>query len=497
MKLIFLRRISVQVVIATGLLFTLTACGGGGGSSGSGGTTPSSVAIQKSSVLAVSSSGSSVSISSLKSSLAPSSSSSKSSASAPAAKSWGEVSYVDRVPDSYYGIKNPQLAAGPEGKLTLAWLENGIWVKQYSPATGWASTPTQLEGSNKIDSISSGPLVAADSLGNVFVAWTANVGMGKYNVSVARYAPATGWSPVVVFESNYTVYDFSLAVNKKGDAVIAWGDWGAGNRIVAARYTLKDGWSAQEQLGSPLINTSYVRVKVNEMGNILVGWHDSPSDFKYTLKIATYTAASGWSAEQQLDQDDFGGNGGQMWPELAVDSADNIWLFWRKQGDIWGSRYSAQSGLSALQHVVDGSYSNEILSVAAAAGSQGDIRLVWHQRFHANLEQVSTKRYLPESGWGSNKVLVATGINRAPKLTLGVSGDAQVIWEVQDGGVRQLDSVYFNASASQISAVQPVIYSNWGGLASLSTLVDSEGNRWAAGLADEGGETRTWINVYK
>lgn len=491
MKLVFLRRTAVQWVFTASLLVALTACGGGG-SSGSGGATPSSVVVQKSSALAISSSSSSLSESGSKSSQATLSSSSR-SLSSPAAKNWGEVSYLDKVPNSYYGVKHPQLAAGPDGKLTLAWLENGIWVKQYSPATGWASTPTQLEASDKIGSVSAGPLVAADSMGNVFVAWKVDAG----KISVTHYTPAAGWSSVIVFENNYTVFDFSLAVNKKGDAVLAWSDWGAGNRIVAVRYTLNNGWSAQEQIGSPLINTSYVRVKLNELGDIVAGWHDSPVNFKNSLNVATYGNASGWSAAQQLDIDDFGGDGGQMWPELVVDSANSIWLFWRKQGDIWSSTYSAQSGMSAKINVVDAPYPNEIISVAAAAGSQGDIHLVWHQRFHANLEQVSTKRYVSESGWGVNKVLVATGINRFPKLTLSAAGDVQVIWEVQDGGVHQFDSIYFNSRVEQISAVQPVVYSAWGGLSLFSSLIDSAGNRWAAGVIDEGGETRIWINKHQ
>jgi hypothetical protein len=306
-----------------------------------------------------------------------------------------------------------------------------------------------------------------------------------------------GWSPVAVFESDFTVFDFSLAVNNKGDAVLAWSDWGVANRIVAARYTPANGWSAQEQIGSPLINTSVVRVKLNELGDILVGWHDDYAAFKYSLNVATYAPATGWSAVKELDRDSIGGSGGQMWPELAVDSANKMWLFWRKQGDIWSSSYIPSSGISEPKSVVDVNYTNAILSVAVSAGNQGDIRLVWHENSPTNFENVSTKRYLPDSGWGANKVLVATGLNRAPKLTLNAASNAQVIWEVQDGGIHQFDSVYFNASESQLSAVQPVIYSAWGGLSSLSTVVDSLGNCWAAGLVDEGGATHIWINEYK
>lgn len=471
------------------LIVGLTACGGGGGGS-SGTSSKTSEAVASSA--ATSKTVSSAAMSSKAASVAPSSIA-KSSVSSLLAKKWGSAEFLEKMPNSYYGLRNPSLASGTNGQVALAWLENGIWAKIYTPQSGWGQA-VKLNAADDIDTISRGPLVAADGMGNLFAVWTAG---GVHKTWVARYTPESGWSAARSFEGNMSG-SIALSVNKQGVAVVAWLDWVTVERsIMAVRYTPESGWGSPVKIAAPKNNTVEVNVQMNAAGDAVLAWYDLSETIpnELSLSYASYSPASGWAEAKQLTKTTFIIDGTNFLPELVADSSNNIWLFWLLTGDVWSAKFQPGSGLGASAKVVD--TSKIILRTSVAIDTADRIQLAWNEYHHANLESVSTRQYTKSGGWGAIKVLLESGVNRTPDVVLTPAGDAQVFWGVQEGGVHQFDSIYLSADGSKQSAVQQIIYSNWGDLDMLQTTADSAGNTWATGVANEGGEKKIWINKYQ
>lgn len=471
----------------------LVACGGGSGGGGSI-STAKSVSNSIASSVDASSSATSASISSL-----VVSSSAKSVSSLVSVKSWGTFERLEKMPNSYYGVKNPSLTSGLDGSVTLAWMENGIWAKQYTPADGWGAA-TKLNLLDNVDTISRGPMVAADRLGNVFAVWTGGEA-GGHQVWVARYSPSEGWSSAISFDGNWAV-SIALSVNKNGMATIAWLDWRVGeNQIVAVQYAPDTGWGSPVKVASKLVNTGDVAVKLSEAGDVFLVWDDMPPEYpvsgELSLNYANYTAASGWSAPHVLVSSPYAGTDYNFRPELVQAVDGTVSLFWVFGGDLWSSKFNVGTGMSSPINLVDVGYPKNIQHFNAAIGGDGSIQLVWDEWHHANLHVLSTRKYSTSKGWEAIMPLVQSDLNWSEDVIITPTGEAQIFWAVQGGGVHEFDSIYLSADRKQKSAIQQVIYSAWGGLDMLQVTLDTEGNTWAAGVIKEGGETQIWVNKYK
>lgn len=465
----------MSYILVAGLTLGIVACGGGsGGSESSHSKTNQAV----SSIAVSSAATSSQALSSMvTSSIAPL-----------AAKNWGIPEIVEKMPNSFYGVRDPYLASGLNGNVTLAWIENGIWTKSYTPLGGWGEA-VKLNADD-ISSISRGPLVAADNLGNVFVIWT------NYKTWVSRYSPGNGWSVAVSFDGNSTG-SIALSVNKQGKAAIAWLDWSSSeNRIMAVQYAPDSGWGEPVKIASTTINTSEVAVKLNETDDIFVSWYDRVND-ELLINYADFNISSGWSKVQSLVTAHVLDNDVNPLPEIVADSANNFWLFWVTRGDMWSSKFQPGVGMTSSVNLIDLAYSINIRQFNAVIGADDSIRLVWSEFHHANLETIATKKYTTTNGWSQTKTLISSSINRSPDVVITSNGDAQILWAVQDGGVHQYDSIYLNADDTQQSKIQTVITSLGGGLDLFNVTADSAGNVWATGVTDGSGEKNIWLNKYE
>lgn len=143
---------------------------------------------------------------------------------------------------------SPQLAALPSGELAAAWVvygsTPGIKVRRWRPGQGWSRVTT-------VPGLKGAPLwptIVMDGSGTVTVAWSNTIEA----VWVAVHRPGESWKRTRIAPPGSRYYRLHLAVNRAGDAVLAWVGQADGHRVVQAAYRPRGGgWVPASTLSDP------------------------------------------------------------------------------------------------------------------------------------------------------------------------------------------------------------------------------------------------------
>lgn len=162
---------------------------------------------------------------------------------------WGAAGLVEYNPDSVY---DPQLAIDGAGNIMVVWyqMESGsydVWANRFDVSSGWGGA----EKIENTDRHAMGARIGMDSSGNAIAVWYQYSDTGA-DIKSNRYIVGSGWGTeeVVDSQSQGHAYSPQIAVNSKGDALVAWEHNTTNFDVWAVSFDAKNGWGEPKIIDS-------------------------------------------------------------------------------------------------------------------------------------------------------------------------------------------------------------------------------------------------------
>ncbi len=335
----------------------------------------------------------------------------------------------------------------PEGKAVVVWQQQSdmgwnwdVRVKRYD--ANWTGGTTL-----NISSVSSiGPEVAVDDDGNAIVAW-GSIDVTPQSVYVSRFDAANStWSAGTTISGNsQDAVNPRVSVAPGGDGLVVWMEAGD---IMARRYDgVLDQWQPFTTVDDPnqFGAAEEPRVGIDDTGAAVVVWRQPFGSYK---SVWANRAEPGGTFMQAQAQVIGSGNVHLALPELAVDPAGNAFVVWRTYDyngmanfDIWAARYDEGSGMWSNPQVID-AFDGTADFPRVAVDPSGNAIVVW-QQIENGVRSILANRYDAGSGdWGLTEGLeTASEAASLPRVAMDAAGNAVAVWMQSDG---TSESVYAN-----------------------------------------------------
>jgi hypothetical protein len=314
----------------------------------------------------------------------------------------------------------------PEGNATAVWVEFGengddqfMWANRYSRSGGWSGA----ERIQANDDQSFWFDAAGDAQGNVVAVWGARSDTNEEHVWANRYTPAGGWGTAErISDAQEGGAVPWVAMTPQGDAVAVWirdGVW-------SSRFTPSEGWGAAERFSTD-VAARFPRVVVDPQGNALAIWRSADIESSPTrtdwIVASRFTVTQGWAADEVIETE------GDMFGYLALAGTDDgsAVLVWSDEpGDgthsVWAKHFDPTDGWSTSEIIsVDQS-----LFPRVAMDSQGNAVAIWNRRESGALE-VWANRFT--GGWGEPELISDPDNNAfASDIAMDPAGNAIAVW---------------------------------------------------------------------
>jgi hypothetical protein len=277
------------------------------------------------------------------------------------------------------GGEDPQVASNASGEALLvanrqeAGRSTGIQAVMLS-STGPFS-PAQVISAPEKDFH---PRIAMNARGDALVAWER--GNPCCSLAASFHPAGGGWSkPRALAGRHGSPSDQHVAIDDRGDGVVVWlVSRGRKGFVESASHSANGRWTARHLAEAPVIDEN-MDVGMDARGDAMVVWREAP------LKSSAFgrgsaiwarirPAGRGWTPAQKI-------RGADGSPSLAVDARGNALVAWQDRGEIKvatrpiGSSWSKPYTVSAPEHpawAADGGL--------AALDARGDALVTWQNR---------------------------------------------------------------------------------------------------------------------
>ena len=352
----------------------------------------------------------------------------------------------------------PVVVADAIGNVTVAWQQGergaeDLWAVRFGSDGAWDS-PTLLE---QREGAATDPSLGVDAAGNVLVAWDQvivgqqDIGYENCHVWANRFALGKGWGDPVLLESDTSsAREPAVAVAPSGSAVVLWKRGGAGFVWVAGNhYTPQDGWGEWETVAGVGVALrdgigNPLTVAAADTGAMVV-WEEIDSAQDAVVRAGEYSPSRGWD-----DPVGFLGDTrawASYWPTVAMDA--------------WGGAVALWVELPAND-----------------TAEWRDIRVL--ASYHE-----------PGGDWDPPSLLWEGpgGPKWQPTLAINARGDAFAIWE------DQLDHLLAVVHSPGDDLGKPMTVAQGEGIGLLEATIDAQGNAMAIlhGSEQAEGGRRVWI----
>jgi hypothetical protein len=251
-------------------------------------------------------------------------------------------------------------ATGAPGELA-AWAPSG--------ARGLHATTSGLAdaGTIPLGSVFACPQVVAQPNGAGIAA--ASVAGG---IAVALREPGGGWGVPLAIRAGRGVTDFSAAISERGDAVVAWREFGdVGMSVRAVRRSPGGAFGAPETLASNADDdfSTEVRAGIGADGVAIVAWSHSPrrnGPARYEMFAALASPGAGFAAPQRLARAGVGA------PSLAVAPDGRALVAFSGQDGIYVAERVPGAGFAAPRLVAGGSPFTGLIGGSLALALRAD-----------------------------------------------------------------------------------------------------------------------------
>jgi len=368
-------------------------------------------------------------------------------------------------------------------KIKIFSLLSWLFLQSFSClAQGW-----QLPAAILSDGIehASNPEVAMNSAGNAIVIWQRWYS-GGHRIQAVRYDKEVGtWSEAeYLSDAGQMAFSPEVAMDSAGNAVVVWyrADDGTGKKVVQTKSYDGAAWSSVTDLSDSGQDASSPQVAMGSAGNAVAVWYrTNDGTGKKVVQTKSYDGSS-WSSVTDLS--DSGQDADS--PEVAMDSAGNAVVVWRRTDDGTGKRviqtkrYDGATWSVLATNLSDSG--QDASSPEVAMDSTGNAVAVW-RRYDGSNYIIQTKRYA-EAAWSSVTNLSADGQHAyEPQVAMDPEGNTVAVWYRYNGIIdviqtKSYDGVEWSASVTDLSENSYMS----------QVAMDSAGNAIVVWMGYDGGE---------
>jgi hypothetical protein len=220
----------------------------------------------------------------------------------------------------------PWIAVDWEGNSTAVWKKGEVIQSSFRPFAGEWQTPVPLSGEESFV-----PQAAMDARGDATAVWMHYD--GSHYVVESAYRPEQGeWGTATLVSQPGEEGEGGnphVAIDAKGDSLVAWRGEDEGEEFVRAAYRPAGGsWGSPADVSAAGEHVEGLRAAVDPDGNAIVAWSGSSGKGGgYGIVRAAYKSAGGaWEAPVELSAD--GGNGFPA--DVVFDTGGNAALVWQR-----------------------------------------------------------------------------------------------------------------------------------------------------------------------
>jgi hypothetical protein len=337
------------------------------------------------------------------------------------------------IPGSY-SIKHPKLAIDANGNAMSigGGLLGGIWSSRYAPGTGWAPV-VQVSDSNARGGMD--PRIAFDKSGAALAVWQQGDG-ARTNIWASRSQTGAGWNAPQLIETNDegSAQGVELAVDSNGDGIAVWRQAGASGveRVWANRFKAGTGWANAEliDVGGATGSTppiSYLSSSAPQVAFLSAGRATAAWSLGGDIWVSQFSAEQGWSEAFKV------ASGDGYFISSPVIASD-------------GNGFALVSWIHSLQEIRTG----PCLAQNYAVGSGGCAP------YSTTITKVWSRNYTLASGWGTAMPVqtIEGGTASDQKIAIDGQGNAVAIWTQREGSNSNIWANRFTAGMGWDSAAQ-------------------------------------------
>lgn len=356
---------------------------------------------------------------------------------------WGTAERIETSDDR---ASTPKIALDDNGNAMAAWIafdgnRGNVWANRFDKDAGWGTA--ELIESNNADSDSLS--VAVDKRGSAIVVWSQR-GV-RYDIWANRYAIGSGWgaAQAIEFYDGGDAKDPQIAIDLNGNATVVW--WQTENsgqlsRIWTVRYTTDIGWGVAETVGDytdDYYYSAFPQVSVDSNGNAIAVWPQTGDTMD--IWASHYIDGEGWENAERIDS----GDGNAALPRVTVDSGGNALAVWQQldgsRYDIWANRFVVGEGWGTAALIEDDN-ANDATAPRVSSDANGNALAVWNS--HRNGGEPFAARYASEGGWSAPTQLDEAHDDPNPEVATSPFGSSIVVWDSYSGGQRRVASKTFD-----------------------------------------------------
>ena len=203
------------------------------------------------------------------------------------------------------GFEGTRVALDGRGDAVVAWvrwLAGGQIVEStYKPAGGTWEAPTDVSVEPGETNV---PRVALDARGDAIVAWERGAGSNHFVQSAFRPSGGRWQAPENVSVPNPGVPSPELAMNARGEAVVVWNSGNLTYCVVRAAFRRPGKrWGRCAQLSKTNLFPTKPRVGIDARGDAFVAWLGTSGRRYYnTVQAAVKLGAGPWQAPRALSK---------------------------------------------------------------------------------------------------------------------------------------------------------------------------------------------------
>lgn len=240
----------------------------------------------------------------------------------PTGGSWTEPVDIGEV--NLGAAPEPWIAVDWEGNSTAVWKKGEVIQSSFRPFAGEWEAPVPLSAEESFV-----PQAAMDARGDATAVWMHFD--GSHYVVESAYRPEQGeWgSPTRVSQPGEEGGNPHVAIDAKGDSLVAWRGEDEGQEFVRAAYRPAGGsWGGPANVSVAGEQVEQLRVAVDPDGNAIVAWAgNTGKEGGFGIVHAAFkSVGGGWETPTALSAD--GGNGFPS--DVVFDTGGNAALVWQR-----------------------------------------------------------------------------------------------------------------------------------------------------------------------
>lgn len=311
---------------------------------------------------------------------------------------------------SHLGI-DPEAGLDGHGTAIVIW-DGPIGVEETERPAGaeWRSPKLVLPSGG------GNPQVATNARGDAIIAAPQQALHHSEGIEIAMRSAGRSFSSPQMISGHENAFEPRVAMNARGDALVAWQvDSARGSLVRASFYRADAGWSRPRTVSDlhAFSDSESHHVAIDERGDAIVVWF-AQRHRPLFVEEASRDAEGRWRARRVLAKAST-----VEQPEVGMDARGDTIVAWWEDGHEWARVRPAPARWAAARMV-----SKSGGPASLAVDRRGDALLAWSDRTGIT----AAARRATHTGWKTSRVAPGGGALAEPTVSIAPNGECVVAW---------------------------------------------------------------------